>query len=164
LPQRQVPRRTPPPGTQPQQPGRPAPGAWGARQGRASLPRGPGHAHGPDAPLRRRRLGRRRPQPRRPPPPYTAPLPVPPRPPPPPAPCSAPAGGARAARRRAGERRPGEGRAGADPAVAGLFAGLRGKRDRLAYLLWHPGKDADAHRREVEKLTDEKEDLERRLA
>ncbi len=70
----------------------------------------------------------------------------------------------RAALSRVEERRHRDALASQDPAVADLFSELRGQRDRLAYLLWHPGKDADAHRREVDKLTEEKEDLERRLA
>src|SRR5262249_56159404 len=71
---------------------------------------------------------------------------------------------ARAALSRVEERRHRDALASADPAVAGLFDQLRGKRDRLSYLLWHPGTDAAAHRREVERLTDDKEDLERQLA
>jgi CHAT domain-containing protein/Tfp pilus assembly protein PilF len=37
-------------------------------------------------------------------------------------------------------------------------------RQRLAYLLLHPGRDPEENRKEVQKRTDAKEDLERRLA
>jgi CHAT domain-containing protein/tetratricopeptide (TPR) repeat protein len=37
-------------------------------------------------------------------------------------------------------------------------------RQRLAYLLLHPARDPEEHRQEVQKRTDAKEDLERRLA
>src|SRR5262249_39004625 len=41
---------------------------------------------------------------------------------------------------------------------------VQAQRQPAGDLLWHPGKDADAHRREVETFTDDKEDLERELA
>src|SRR5206468_6496453 len=49
-----------------------------------------------------------------------------------------------------------------DKDTADLAADLRRTRLRLAGLLLRPGRDPDAHRAAVQKLTDEKEDLEKR--
>src|SRR5262249_8132975 len=70
----------------------------------------------------------------------------------------------RAALSRVEARRHRDALASADPAVADLFDRIRAACARLACPPRNPGKAADAHRREVERLTDEKEGLERQLA
>jgi CHAT domain-containing protein len=70
----------------------------------------------------------------------------------------------RAVLTRLQERRHRDLLASADPATAALAAELRHTRRRLAQLLLGPGRDADAHRQAVEKLTQGKEDLEKRIA
>jgi CHAT domain-containing protein len=70
----------------------------------------------------------------------------------------------RAALTRLQERRHRDLMASRDPDAADLADQLRRTRLSLAGLLLNPGRDLDAHRAAVQKLTDAKEDLEKRIA
>jgi CHAT domain-containing protein len=70
----------------------------------------------------------------------------------------------RAVLTRLQERRHRDLLASADRDAAGLAEELGRARRSLARLLLAPGRDADAHRKRVEQLTLEKEDLEKRIA
>jgi CHAT domain-containing protein len=65
---------------------------------------------------------------------------------------------------RVQERRHRDLLASADHTTAALADELQETRRSLARLLLGPGRDADAHRRLVERLTETKEDLEKRIA
>jgi CHAT domain-containing protein len=70
----------------------------------------------------------------------------------------------RAALTRLQERRHRDFTANRDPDTAALAGQLRLMRMSLARLLLNPGSDADAHPKLVQKITDAKEDLEKRIA
>jgi CHAT domain-containing protein len=70
----------------------------------------------------------------------------------------------RAALTRLQKRRHRDFMASRDPDTAALAEQLRLTRMSLAHLLLKPGRDADAHRKLVQQLTETKEDLEKRIA
>jgi CHAT domain-containing protein len=70
----------------------------------------------------------------------------------------------RAALTRLQERRHRDFMANRDPDTAALANQLRLTRLSLAGLLLKPGRDADAHHKKIEQLTETKEDLEKRIA
>jgi CHAT domain-containing protein len=70
----------------------------------------------------------------------------------------------RATLTRLQERRHRDLMASQDKATAALAEELRLTRMSLAGLLLRPGRDADAHRKKIEQLTETKEDLEKRIA